>query len=30
MTQHPGRFIDHAVADDTTSRTVKASLFPAA
>src|SRR4051812_37587863 len=30
MTQHPGHSIDHAVASDTTSRTAKASLFPAA
>jgi hypothetical protein len=30
MTQHPEHSIDHAVASDTTSRTLKACLFPAA
>jgi hypothetical protein len=30
MTQHPEHSIDHAVASDTTSRTLKARLFPAA
>ena len=28
VTEHPGHSIDHAVASDTTSRTVKADLFP--
>jgi hypothetical protein len=30
MTQHPGQSIDRAVAGDTTSRTLKIRLSPAA